>query len=321
MDENKWLSQLRERADQSMFKDVHFTPGMQQGVREKVSKRASSERYGTAKYAVGICGMALLVLLMWQVWPQKIGLEHASTSSTPPPLRTVETWEPSPAVTETYDGMTYTYIGERPVRVITDETNIYEAQQQKWMWLLNGEVPAEVEIFAYRSDGKQVNLGTYATGGELYDADHHFPSGIVLPEPGIWKLHVQAGGSVLSGVFVEVKEGVSPSNRSWVESLITRYLQQEQEQLKWLGADREVTLDLFYVEAPSADRRRAYAEVLIVSGENGAGVSAPMAFDILYVGNDYRVTGFEMPEDGNRYMSSLERIFPERARELLRNRE
>lgn len=318
MDENKWLSQLRERADQSVFQDVHFTPGLEQGVRERISKRKRRLFQRAGKYLVGTAAAALLFLVLWQIGPQPFWLVQTNAGKSPalaPPVRTVETWRPSPSVTETYDGKTYSYIGERPVRVITDETGIYEAQQQKWMWLLDGEIPPVVDIFAYRSDGKQVSLGSYATAGPLYDARQHFPSGIVLPEPGIWKLHVQADGKVFGGVFVEVKEGVSPGNRSLVEPLITRYLEHAEGELARLGADRQITLDLFYVEAPSAERRRAYAWVEIVGRENSSGLSAPMAFDILYDGNAYRVTGFDMPEDGSRYQSSLERIFPEHVRE------
>ena len=326
MVENKWLSQLRERADQSVFQDVHFTSGLQQGVRDKIS--GSKRRRPAFTAGVGLIGTlavsALLFLVLWQAWPQHLGEEQQTTTwqtaAPSTPVRTVETWQPSPSVTETYEGKTYSYIGDRPVRVITDESGIYEAQQQRWVWLLDGDIPAEVEIVGYRSDGKQANLGSYAVGGPLYDARHHFPSGIVLPEPGIWKVHVQAGGKLYGGVYVEVKEGVSPGNQALVEPLVRQYLETEQEELGGLGADRQISLDLLHVDAPNAESRRVYALVEMIGKANGSGLSAPMAFDILYNGNEYKVIGFEMPEDGSNYLSSLERIFPEHVREKLYNR-
>jgi hypothetical protein len=329
MDEDKRLRQLKERADQTIFREVSFTAELEQGVRNRLRKRSRAPlmRFGTA--GVAVC---LLFFALWQVWPLagNQGLEgNGSTSANPPSLLpggTVETpvlWQPSPVVQSTYDNQPFSYIGEKPVRVITEVASIYEGQQQKFFWLLDGDFAPEVQVVAYSSEGLRVELGTYGVMEAQYDAKGHFPSGLVLPEPGIWKLQILSGGKHFGHVFVEVKAGVAPGNQTLVEPLIRSYLEVEGTKMKGIGTDRKITIDLLHVEAPSGDKRRAYAWVEVKGVINGisTGLNAPMAFDIQFDGNAYQVVDFQMPEDGNRYRSSLERIFPPKVLEKLDQRQ
>ncbi|MDH4615637.1 hypothetical protein [Brevibacillus sp. AY1] len=328
MDEDKWLKQLKDRADQGVLRDISFTPELEQKVRNRLRKRSRPVWVRVGSAGVAAC---LMVFAMWQVWPQSEDqVPSESIISQPPPsllpggaLETPVLWKPSPVVKSTYDNKPFAYMGEKPVRLITDETSIYEGQQQKFFWLLDGDVASKVEIVAHSRDGQQVELGTYEVMGSQYDAKAHFPSGLVIPDPGIWKLQILSEGKHFGQVFVEVKAGISPSNRSLVEPLIRQWLEAEGKKLNWLGADREISIDLLHVEAPNAEQRRVYAWIRILSKnkELSSGISAPMAFDIQYDGNSYRVKGFEMPEDGNRYQSSLEKIFPAKVLEKLKQRD
>jgi hypothetical protein len=156
----------------------------------------------------------------------------------------------------------------------------------------------------------------------LFDAQHHVPTGVTLPEAGIWKLQVNADGKHLGQVFVEVKAGISPANRELVEPIIRDYLERESSELGDLGKERDVTIELLGVEAPGAANRIVYAWVKVLSKDplKSSGVSAPMAFQIAYDGSKYKVTGFQMPEDGNRYQSSLQQIFPQKVLERIQTR-
>lgn len=316
MVEDKWLEQLKERADQGMLRDVHFTAELENKVRERIHKRnprMSFMRSGS----LALAGL-LLFITLWQVWPQQIDWGQSGTNPVekPPTLlpggvpQSPELWKPSPVVEGTVDNLTFSYLGEKPVRLITDENNIYAGQQQKFMWLLDGDFSNQVEIVAHNTEGQQVELGTFEVGGGMYDSKGHFPSGLVLPTPGIWKLEVRSSGKYFGHVFIAVKSGISPSNQSLVEPLVRKFLETEEEKLGWLGKNRQITIELLRVDAPTAEKRRAYAWIRVLSENNSSGISAAMAFDVMYMGNDYRVVGFQMPEDGNRYQSSLAEIFP-----------
>ncbi|MGG3884479.1 hypothetical protein [Brevibacillus panacihumi] len=324
--EDKWLEQLKERADQGMLRDVHFTADLENGVRDRIHKRTprmSFMRFGPVTVAA-----LLLVITLWQVWPQQVEWGQSGTDPVQQPpsllpggvLQSPELWKPSPVVEGTVDNLTFSYLGEKPVRLITDESNIYAGQQQKFMWMLDGDFSKTVDIVAHDSEGQQVELGSFEVGGGLYDAKGHFPSGLVLPTPGIWKLEVRSSGKYFGHVFIEVKSGISPSNQSLVEPLIRKFLETEGDKLGWLGKNRQITIELLHVDAPSAEKRRAYAWIRVQSENNSSGISAAMAFDVMYVGNDYRVVGFQMPEDGNRYQSSLAEIFPPEVLDMIRQR-
>ncbi|WP_238933620.1 hypothetical protein [Brevibacillus choshinensis] len=209
------------------------------------------------------------------------------------------------------------------MRIITDETSFYEGQQQRVFWLIDGSDANKVELVAYSSKGVRLELGTYQVSGQLFDAQHHFPSGITLPDPGLWKLQVLADGKHLGQVFVEVKAGIAPSNRELVEPIIRDYLNTEGAKLGWLGEDREVTIELLGVEVPDAAKRKVYAWVKILSKDplHSSGISAPMAFEVGYNGNEYKVTNLQMPEDGNLYQSSLQKIFPQKILERIQSRQ
>lgn len=328
MDEDKWLEQLKERADQGILHNVHFTAEMENGVRQRIHKR-TPERLNLRYFSASIAGL-LLVFTLWQAWPQQVewgqsGTEPNSKSPSLLPggvLQSPDLWKPSPILVGTHDSQNFYYQGEKPVRLITDPDSIYAGQQQKLVWLLDGDFAKTVEIVARDSEGQQVELGTFEVGGELYDAKGHFPSGLVLPTPGIWKLEVRSSGKYFGHVFIEVKAGISPSNQSLVEPLLRKFLETEGAKQGWLGKNRQITIELMRVDAPSAEERKAYAWISILS-ENKAlssGISAPMAFDLMYTGNEYRVVGFQMPKDGNQDQSSLEEMFPPDVLALIQQR-
>jgi len=326
MDEDKWLEQLKERADQGILHNVHFTAEMENGVRQRIHKRTPEGLY--LRYFSASIAALLLVFTLWQAWPQQAewgqsGTEPSSKSPSLLPggvLQSPDLWKPSPIRGGTHNSQTFSYQGEKPVRLITDPDSIYAGQQQKLVWLLDGDFAKTVEIVAHDSEGQQVELGSFEVGGGLYDAKGHFPSGLVLPTPGIWKLEIRSSGKYFGHVFIEVKAGISPSNQSLVEPLVRKFLETEEEKLGWLGKNRQITIELLRVDAPSAEKRRAYAWIRILSENNSSGISAAMAFDVMYMGDDYYVVGFQMPEDGNRYQSSLAEIFPPDVLDMIRQR-
>jgi hypothetical protein len=326
MDESKWLEQLKERADQSIFRELHFTSEMENRVRQKIKRRS----WTYIGKGLSLSAAALfLIVLVWQIWPARIAEEHAAPSTQAPPsllpggiLEIPTLWKPSPRTETTYENEPFTYVGEKPVRIITDEFGFYEGQQQRVFWLLDGSYTPQVELVGYSSDGKRIELGSYKVMDPLFDARGHFPSGITLPDPGVWKLQVLSGGKHLGQVFVVVKAGISQANRELVETLIRSYLETEDKRLGWLGQERETSIELLGVEAPEAERRKVYAWVKILGKDPrlSSGISSPMAFDIAYDGQEYRVTGFQMPEDGSNYTSSLQKIFPLKVLEQINKR-
>ncbi|MED1783059.1 hypothetical protein P4V43_14640 [Brevibacillus fortis] len=323
MDENRWLTDLKERADQTIFRDVQFTASMEERVRQRVRPRTG---WMTGWKKLSLPGVVLIMgLLLWFGLPTKEEGQSAQQETQIPSLlpggQIVEAdlWKLSPSLSSIYGNQSFSYLGEKPVRIMTDQDGFYEGQTQRVIWLLNGEYAPEVEIAAYNTDGTRLALGSYEVMDPLYDADGHFPSGIVLPEPGKWKLEVRSGGKHLGQVFVEVKKGIAPANRQLVGPIIQQYLETESDQLGWLGKHREINVELLGVEAPDAAKRTVYAWVKI-TGSNSSALSAPMAFQIVYNGNDYRVTNFKMPEDGSNYQSSLQKLFPPKVLEQINNR-
>jgi hypothetical protein len=186
---------------------------------------------------------------------------------------------------------------------------------------LNGSFADEVQLVAVNERGERKDLGTWKVGGPLYDADGHFPSGISIPKPGVWKLQVLSGGKHFGLLFVEVKPGISPSNRSLAEPLITRYLEMHKE-FAGGASSKQISLELYGVESPDAEHWTVYAWVF-VRGQHPwgpTGISAPVVFDIAYDGRDYRVTGHRLPESGNRYWPSIEKMFPAKIVEKIKQR-
>lgn len=327
MDETQWLEKLKERADQTVLRDVQFTATMEERVRQRIRKQARLRPgWGRLSFPVVV---VLIFLLIWQIWPAKLGDEHAAQPPQPVPsllpgggLETPVLWKPSVPTKTTFDGQSFTYMGDKPVRMMTDEKGLYEGQTQRVIWLLDGSYASSVEIAAYSSEGQRISLGTFPVMGPLFDAKGHFPSGIALPDPGVWKLQALSGGKHLGQVFVQVQAGISPANRLMVEPLVRDFLKGEGEKLGWLGAGREITLDLLGVEAPNAEQRTVYAWVSILGkAHDSSGVSAPMVFHIDYDGQTYRVKDFAMPGDGSTYQSSLQKLFPPKVLEQIRKRQ
>lgn len=332
MDENKWIEQLKERADSKVFREVHFTSAMEERVRQKIRRR-SGMSFGWRRFAFPALALFSLIVL-WQIWPaHSLPGEHAAVPPQPPKhapgllpggsLDVPLLWKPSPRTETTWNQQPFSYAGEKPVRIIMDETSFYEGQQQRVFWLIDGSDADKIELVGYSSEGVRLELGTYQVSGPLFDAQHHFPSGITLPDPGLWKVQALADGKHLGQVFVEVKAGISPSNRELIEPIIRDYLNAEGAKLGWLGEDREVTIELLGVEAPDAAKRKVYAWVKILSKDplQSSGISAPMAFEIGYNGNGYKVTNFQMPEDGSLYQSSLQKMFPQKILDRIQSRQ
>lgn len=326
MDDNRWIANLKDRADQTVLRDVHFTEAMKNGVRERIRQKGRLPIV-RKRFALPVAGL-LLVVWLWSSFSLSAPTSQGERAGKPVPellpggqLTSPDLWKPMPQHSATYLEQTFSYIGEKPVRAMTDPNELYEGQTQRFIWLLNGSGLSQVEIVAYRTDGKRVELGSYQVMGPLHDATGHVPTGIALPDPGVWKLQVLAQGKHLGQVFVEVKKGISPANRDLVEPIIRNYLETEDKQLGMMAADRQVTLELLGVDAPDAERRTVYAWVNVLSKNplHSSGVSAPMVFHIVYDGQKYRVQSMQMPEDGNRYMSSLQKLFPPKVLEQLEN--
>ncbi|GED26033.1 hypothetical protein BAG01nite_21350 [Brevibacillus agri] len=327
MDENRWLANLKDRADQTAFRDVRFTEAMKDQVRTRISREA--RRSGWKRLAMPAT-VLVLGFLIWTALPLPQPAEHAAHPQPPVPellpggqLLAPDLWKPMPLISATYEQQSFSYVGEKPVRAMTDPDGLYEGQTQRFIWLLNASELSRVELVAYSSAGKRIELGSYQVMGPLHDASGHFPSGIALPDPGVWKLQVLSQGKQLGHVFVEVKKGISPANRELVEPIVRSYLETEETKLGWLPNDREVSLELLGVEAPNAERRVVYAWVKVLSKNpaHSSGVSAPMVFYLAYDGQTYRVQDMQMPEDGSRYNSSLQKLFPPNVLEQIRYRE
>lgn len=330
MDEHKRIEQLKERVDQTVFRNVHFTRAMEERVRSKIRRNTGSLAW-RQPFAF-TAALLLVFVLLWSAWPagSAPGQEQAAKPSHPDPgllhggtLEVPDLWHPSPRTETTFENKPFTYLGERPVRILTDENGFYEEQQQRIIWLIDAPQASKVELVAYDSGGRRIDLGTYQLGAPLYDAQGHFPSGIALPDPGVWKLQVLADGKHLGQVFVQVQAGVSPANREMVEPIVRNYLETEGTKLGWLGHDRDVNIELLGVEAPDAASRKVYAWVKVLSKDPrlSSGVSAPMVFDIAFDGKSYNVTDMQMPQDGSLYQSSLQKLFPPKVLERMKSRE
>ncbi|NGQ94148.1 hypothetical protein G3578_03035 [Brevibacillus sp. SYP-B805] len=327
MDVEQSLRHLKETADATLLRDRSFTPEMERRVWERI--RRKGRRKGgfpfsllvPAAVALAILAVSPLLAPAGPPFERETGQPHKETEPIlPGAVWHVPTlWKPSPSYTESYGQHAFTYYGTKPVRIMTEE--FYEGQAQKVMWLLNGAVAKEVQIVAVNEQGVRKDLGTWEVGGRLYDADAHFPSSIVLPEPGIWKLQVLSGGKHFGLVFVEVKPGVSPANRSLVEPLITRYLQSHKD---FGGGSKEnrIGLELLGMESPDAEHKTVYAWVSVLAEEpyNSSGVDAPARFDIAFDGSSYRVVGHRLPAGGEQYWPSIEQMFPAKVVEKIKER-
>ncbi|MEJ8547456.1 hypothetical protein [Brevibacillus borstelensis] len=330
MERDEWLKGLKERADRSVLHDVAFSLEMQEKVQRAIGQETGRKKRGISRNPWGLWTSAaaavLLLVLLGTAITVVVPKRHAGEPPQVKPwlpgaaVNPPDLWRPSPRSDIHDDNQVVSYLGEKPVRLIPDEFGLYEDQAQRISWLLNGSFAKEVELVAYSTDGKRIELGSYEVMGPQYDADGHFSSSIALPDPGVWKLQLLSGDEHFGQVFVQVEKGVSPENREFVTPLITKYLQTAQGNLGWLGADRDVKVELIGVEVQVPEERRVYAWVRIEGkAEEGApGLSCPMVFDIAYEqqklgkGGDYRVISHRMPEDGSRYQTSLKKMFPEK---------
>ncbi|MGE5702406.1 MAG: hypothetical protein ACM32O_07750 [Clostridia bacterium] len=339
MDIDKSLKGLKEAADQELLKDVIFTSQMQRDVRERTKQPHFDRKASKWKWASGLvtafCIVVLLITNMpLDVTPSAVpsstgGMPNSSvpaftppSPSTPMPADTTTEkpiipsaakWQPSALHTGQFEGKSFQYYGEKPVRVITGE--MYEDQGQKTMFLLNGAFTSgdNVRLIGENQQGDRLDLGERTIGGKLYDAEGHFPTSIVLPSPGVWKVEVRYNGEVLGNIFLEIKNGVSPANQSLVEPIITEFLKTSND-FAWTGNRREVSLRILGVDSPDASQKMGYAVVRVeaAQGTDGGAFHAPMKFNIVYSGNQYRVIDYQMPEDGNQYWMSIRAMFPEK---------
>ncbi|RNB82313.1 hypothetical protein EDM56_23595 [Brevibacillus fluminis] len=311
MDFDKSLNELKGYANKGLLRDVEFTAEMQRAVQKRI---ASIPRAGTGiHFGWKWLGGAVCACLIG------FGLLVPNTPNPlPPEASDGNLWQPAAEHTTPFEGKSFTYLGEKPVRVITGD--MYEKQGQKVMFLLNGPLMAneKVQLVGENQQGERIDLGKYAIGSKLYDADGHFPTGLTLPTAGLWKIEVRYRNEVLGNVFLTIKAGVSPSNESLVLPLITQFLQATDD-FAWIGDKRKVSLELLGVDSPNAEQRIVYAKVTIESEQtNGSAVAAPMKFNIVYRGGDYRVIDYQMPRDGSDYWLDIQTIFPSEIVEKLR---
>ncbi len=316
-DLDKELEQLKDKADSTVLQSIVFTEEMARNVRNNILKRNRKPSFQRVVISLTAGCLSILFVLF-------AGSMFLPIHSVEGPVSSSVKWEPSPIGHGTHQGNPFSYFGEKPVRIITGE--LYENQGQKAIWLLNGTFDAEAEITATNERGENFKLGDWKVGGQLYDADAHFPASLALPEPGVWKLEVVTKGEPLGHVYVEVKPGVSAGNRSLFEGLIVPYLETNKE-FAWVGEKRFASIHLFGIDGVSADKKTGYAWVLVESyvrkGDKlvtQAGFSAPMVFEIAYVNNDYQVVSHQMPKDGQEYWPSIEKMFPKKQADYLKKR-
>jgi len=327
MDIEKSLRELKADADSGLLKEIVFTSEMERAVKERVTNRQPWRLRNRLLGSTAVVA-AIVMLSLWV--PSSLPPNHETASPSegikeqelqlpakvwnPPSL-----WKPSALHQESYQQESLTYLGEKPVRIIAGE--FYENQADKVVWLLNGLRANKVELVGIHENGQRYYLGDWEAGVPLYDAERHFPSAIALPEPGIWKLQVLAGGVHFGQVFVEVKPGISPSNKSLVEPLIRHYVETN-EAFASAGKEMKVGIELLGVKSYSADQLQAYAWITVHAGDSlsSAGIRAPVKFEIHYIGQTYRVLGHTMPEPGTAYWTQVEQIFPSKIAEQLKKR-
>ncbi|HZG16395.1 MAG TPA: hypothetical protein VE710_15505 [Candidatus Bathyarchaeia archaeon] len=330
MDIEKSLRELKADADSGLLNEIVFTSEMERAVKDRVTNRQQWRMRNRLLGSVAVVASiaAIVMLSLWETTSLPSNHETASPSEgteeqelqlpgkvwNPPSL-----WKPSSLHQETYQQESVTYLGEKPVRIIAGE--FFENQADKVVWLLDGLRANKVELVGIHENGQRYYLGDWQAGGPLYDADHHFPSAIALPEPGIWKLQVLADDVHFGQVFVEVKPGISPSNRNLVEPLIRHYVETN-EAFTAAGKEMKVGIELLGVKSYSADQLQVYAWITMHSEDplSSAGIRAPVKFEIHYVGQTYRVLGHAMSEPGASYWTQIEQIFPAKIAEQLKKR-
>lgn len=321
MDWDKELAQLREKADRTVLRDLHFTSAMEQRVKQRIGQSAGLRRRllrATTGAAAGLAALWALSLLGSDLprpfagrpdeMRQEVTLPDAVWS--PPTL-----WQPSPRHVGMHEGVRFDYLGEKPVRLIAGE--LYAGQIDKVIWLLDGTPDHEVQVQAVHESGQRLDLGKWLANGALYDAAAHFPAGLLLPSPGIWKLQVLADGKQIGQVFVSVRPGISPANRELVQPLVEAYVRAQ-----WPGEGMDTDIELYGVEAPTAADRTVYAWVSHRPSDplSSAGIEQPMIFTIRYAGNRYEVTQHWAPDAGDGYWPSIEARFPPEIAKQIRQR-
>lgn len=326
MDVEKSLQELKRAADSTLLKEIVFTSEMERTVKERVmSGRAAPRRNRLLASVIAVASAAAIFLFsLWQ--PMDSAIDQESSQPGKPPLQfpgavweTPTLWKPSPPQVGKIGQDRFTYLGEKPVRIIAGE--FYENQADKVVWLFNGLQAEEVELVGIHENGQRYYLGDWKLGDPLYDADRHFPSSIALPEPGIWKLQVLVDKKHFGQVYVDVKPGISPANRSLVEPLIRKYVKTNPELAGGLTGFK-TEIELLGVKSYDAEQKQVYAWVTVRPDNPlaSAGIRAPVKFEIYYVQDTYKVVGHTMPDRGADYWTQVAQIFPEKIVEQIKQR-
>lgn len=312
MDIERQLQELKQEADGTVLSGLEMDAAFRSRVKEKIAVTTRKNK----RWNLVVSGLIAAFIFLFAFTTLINPASFPNDSQTPPDLSNASGgWELSMEQSSTADGKAFSYLGEKPVRIMT--TDLYEDQGQKTIWLLDGPIQSgvQVQIIGTKESGEQANLGSWTVGEALFDAKGHFPSSIALPSPGVWKLDVMTSNGSLGSVTVQVNAGVAPYSE-WLEGLVVSYIQSDQE-FGWIGQPRFASIDMFGVYGPSGDQKYVYAWVLVESyrQENGnlvqeAGWSFPAKFVVDYVNGDYQVTKMEAPSDGSEYWPSIERIFP-----------
>ena len=112
-------------------------------------------------------------------------------------------WE----VSETFKSSTYTMRGI-PNKVGFIDAPFIENNGNKYMWHFWGELPEEdLTVLGVKKDSKKLIpvLTSESPAGPNNGADAHFPSNMMLPEPGKWALLIYLGDKYFDKIIVNVQ--------------------------------------------------------------------------------------------------------------------
>ncbi len=141
-------------------------------------------------------------------------------SNTTETVKEEETWEESATLVReivvTDDGEKGDFvfrIGDNGKLGIGEYGPFIAGQSQKYMWHFWGDEKVLTKAFKVigvsKESGEEITVFQSPDSGSLSPltgADHHIPSSIMLPNPGLWKLKVYFDDNFFGNVVVNVKE-------------------------------------------------------------------------------------------------------------------
>ena len=141
-------------------------------------------------------------------------------SNTTETVKEEETWEESATLVReivvTDDGETGDFvfrIGDNGKLGFGEYGPFIAGHSQKYMWHFWGDEKVLTKAFKVigvsKESGEEITVFQSPDSGSLSPltgADHHIPSSIMLPNPGLWKLKVYFDDNFFGNVVVNVKE-------------------------------------------------------------------------------------------------------------------